>query len=116
MTNEEIANLIKRRRFQVYVHSYLYYERDVNIISDAMFDSISHELADLQQKYPDISKQVEWYNEFKDYDGSTGAFLPFNNQRIINIANRLLAIQEQNSTNVANPVTKKPKKKMHKLF
>ena len=34
----EIAELIQRRRLQVLVHSYIYYERNTNLVTDAVFD------------------------------------------------------------------------------
>ena len=83
---------IKQRRLQILVHSYIYYELDQNIISDAQWAEWAKELCQLQKENPDISKSVEWYDAFKDFDGSTGAFLPFDNEWVQCTAEHLLKI------------------------
>ena len=93
MSNEQIAELIKRRRLQLLIHSCIYYRLNDNIISDHKFDRLAKELVELQEKYPEISKQVEWYDAFKDWDGSTGAFLPLGDPWVISKAKYLLSIQ-----------------------
>jgi ribonucleotide reductase beta subunit family protein with ferritin-like domain len=88
--DEQIKAKIKQRRFQMMVHSYIYYELDDNIISDAKWAEWAHELEDLQNKYPEESKAVkEYYKDFKGWDGSSGAFLKFDD-RIKKTAQRLL--------------------------
>jgi len=72
-----IAELIQRRRLQLLIHSYLYYELDTNIIEDRKWDMWAKELVKLQKENPEISKKVCYYEAFKDWDASTGAFLPF---------------------------------------
>lgn len=81
--------LIIRRRRQILVHSCLYYRMNTSVIEDHLFDRWSKELADLQRQYPDISKKCEWYEAFKDFDGSSGFDLPLDNQWVINKAYRL---------------------------
>ena len=71
-----IAELIKRRRLQILVHSAIYYDFDRNIIDDATWSKWASELVDLQSKHPDISETVILHDEFKDFDGSTGFNLP----------------------------------------
>lgn len=83
-----IADKILRRRFQMMVHSYLYYEMDTNIITDKQFDTWGRELVQLQADYPEISKQVEYYEAFANWDASTGFDLP-KDERIQHIAWRL---------------------------
>lgn len=61
-----IKDLIKRRRLQMLVHSYIYYKLNDNIISNATFDMWAEELIDLQEKYPEISKEVELYDIFQN--------------------------------------------------
>lgn len=90
LSREAIAELITRRRRQILVHSVIYYRMNENVISDHTFDTWSRELADLQQKYPDIAAQCERHEDFKDFDGSTGAFLPIHEPDAINSAHRLL--------------------------
>lgn len=73
----QIEELIRRRRSQILVHSYMYYEMDQNLISDHTFDLWSKELSDLQRNYPEESNNVKFYlKDFLDFDGSTGCHLP----------------------------------------
>ena len=75
---QTIKSKIRQRRAQMLVHSYIYYELNDNIISDATWSKWAKELAELQKKYPKESAEVEFYYEdFKDWDGSSGAFLNF---------------------------------------
>lgn len=85
-----IADKILRRRLQILVHSCIYYVLNKNIISDKQWDTWARELVQLQNDYPSISTAVEWYDEFKDFDASTGAFLPIRNSWVMNKANWLL--------------------------
>lgn len=110
-----IADLILRRRLQMLVHSYLYYEMNTNLISDKQFDTWGRELVKLQQDYPRIAKIVDYADDFSDWDASTGAFLPLHNEEVIRIATRLLRIHTQ-SNEVYKPVqtvikTKQPCKR-----
>lgn len=89
-----VAELIKRRRLQLLVHSCIYYRLNDNIIDDHTFDRWSDELVKLQADNPDISKQVEWYEAFKDWDGSTGAFLPINDPWVVGHAEYLLNVMK----------------------
>lgn len=91
----KIYELIKRRRLQILVHSCIYYELNQNIISDATFNSWSKQLVDLQNKYPEISKKVKFYEDFKDFDGSTGFNLPYDDIDVISRATSLLKYKEK---------------------
>ena len=51
--NVEILELITRRERQILVHSYIYYELNTNLISDATFDEWAKELAQLIKNNPD---------------------------------------------------------------
>lgn len=73
----KIAELIQQRRIQLLVHSYIYYNLDTNIISDKQWDEWARELFKLQKDNPDISMKVRYYDQFKDWDASTGAFFQF---------------------------------------
>lgn len=85
-----IATIIQRRRLQILVHSRLYYELNVNLIRDSEFDSFARELVILQRDYPEISEKVCYAEAFKDWDGSTGAFLPLNDEWVVRKASELL--------------------------
>lgn len=75
ITAEEAKELIKRRRHQIALHATIYYVYDNNIISDSLYDQFSEDLVKLQRLFPEESKAVEYYEEFKDFDGSTGFHL-----------------------------------------
>jgi hypothetical protein len=90
LSREAIAELITRRRRQILVHSVIYYRWNDNVIDDHTFDLWSKELAELQEKYPDIAAECEWHEAFADFDGSTGAFLPLHDPDALNMAGRVL--------------------------
>lgn len=92
---QKIQELIKRRRLQLLVHSCIYYRLNKNIISDYTFDEWARELCDLQTKYPNLSKTVIYYDDFKDFDGSSGFDLPYGDPCILNRALKLLAYVEE---------------------
>lgn len=77
MSSDEIIELINRRKRQILVHSFLYYQMNTNIISDHTYDAWSKELATLLKDYPEESKQTVYYEEFKEFDGSSGYDLPY---------------------------------------
>ena len=56
-----IAEKIQQRRYQMLIHSCIYYELDQNVFSDAQWNKWAKELRDLQKKYTEISKQVLFY-------------------------------------------------------
>lgn len=93
-TDEElpIAEIIQRRRLQLLVHSKLYYDMDTNIITDKQFDEWGRELVQLQKDNPDIAKRICFADAFKDWDASTGAFLPLQDPWVIRKAQQLLNI------------------------
>ena len=112
-----IAELIQQRRLQMLVHSCLYYELDNNLISDKQWSDWAIELRDLQLKYPDISTQVIWYDEFKDWDGTSGAFLPLRNEWVMQKAHKLMILCKQfRETKVVNKPQNIVKKKSNALF
>ena len=114
--NKKAYAKIQQRRLQMLVHSYIYYVLNDNIISDSTWNKWAHELAVLQKKYPKTSKKVPYYKQFKDWDGSTGAFLDFDDN-IAGKAEYLLAMKNEPEVKKKvqkKPVKSKPKKK--KLF
>ena len=90
--NNEIMELIQRRRLQVLVNSCIYYEMNTSIISDELWDKWARELVQLQKDYPEESEQVIWYEAFKDWDASTGAFLPLKDEWVVAKAKQLLGM------------------------
>ena len=96
-TDEElpIAELIQRRRLQMLVHSCIYYDMDSSLITDKQFDDWGKELVKLQSNYPEIASRVCYAEAFKDWDASTGAFLPLRDPWVIRKAQQLLNIAGQ---------------------
>ena len=64
------------------------------------------ELRQLQSDYPNISQQVEWYEAFKDWDASTGAFLPLKDEWVVNKARQVMGARPVNK--VKKVVKQKP--------
>ena len=85
-----IAELIQRRRYQILVHSLMYYELDISLVEDHKWAEWGQELAKLQAEHPEIAEQVIFAEAFKGFDASTGFHLPFRDEQILRIAGRLL--------------------------
>ena len=103
----KIAEKIQQRRYQLLVHSCIYYHLDQNIISDQKWNGWANELTSLQKQYPDISRKVVLYDYFKDWDGSTGTFLPITLDWVVGIANRLLQLQNESQQEEKKNIVKK---------
>ena len=114
---QTIAEKIKQRRRQMLVHSYIYYELDTNIVSDSTWSRWAVELAKLQEQYPDIASEVEFAEEFKDWDGSSGAFLIFPDF-VSTVAKKLLELEQKKKPVVIDTPAKKTTKVVasRKLF
>lgn len=107
----EIAELIQQRRLQLLVHSCIYYQYNQNLISDRQWDKWAKELVELQQQYPNISQSVDWYDDFQDWDGSTGVFLPLKDPWVQKKAMQLLHYKKPQLK-----VAKSQQNKKKKLF
>lgn len=109
--NEAIRAKIKQRRRQMLVHSYIYYDLNKNIVSDYVWAKWAKELEQLQHDFPEESQSVEEYEQFKDWDGSTGAFLKFG-ENIKTVAHILLGetTKISNSTNIKSNFAEKSQK------
>lgn len=78
--NKEIqspAEKIQQRRLQMLIHSYIYYELDLQIIDDATWSKWAMELVKLNQKFPALAKKGKYAAQFKDWNGSSGAHLKY---------------------------------------
>lgn len=102
--DDPIAEKIQRRRYQILVHSLLYYELDINLVTDAKWAEWGKELAELQTTYPDVASRIIFAEAFKGFDGSTGFNLPYTDQQILNIAYRLL--RRENSAETEDALRK----------
>ena len=70
--NRDIMSKILQRRKQIVIHSMIYYRMGTSIVDDYTFDKWARELVSLQKDYPQESKNTKYYEEFKDWDGTTG--------------------------------------------
>ena len=77
------AERILQLRHIMLVQSYLYYNKGRPTMSDYDWSMLARELADLQNKYPEISEQVLYYEDFKEWDGSTGFHLKYMKPNIV---------------------------------
>lgn len=77
------------------VHSFLYYQLGDNVIDDFTFDMWSIELVELMQKHRVIAKRSVYYNDFKEFDGSSGFDLPFANPEVQSKGYQLLKIHKE---------------------
>lgn len=99
-----VAAKIQQRRYQMLVHSLLYYELDISLVPDDKWSKWAKELVDLQTANPDIAKTVIFADAFKDFDGSTGFDLPYRDAQIVHIAKKLL--QASNEPDAQNAITR----------
>lgn len=86
----KIAEKIQQRRYQMLIHSCLYYKLSESIVSDYQWSKWAVELKELQEQYPEIAEQVTLHEYFIDWDGSSGAFLPIDLDWVITKAKSLL--------------------------
>ncbi len=107
---QTIKEKILQRRRQMLVHSYIYYELNQNIVSDHQWAKWAKELEQLQKDYPKESSEVMYYEDFKNWDGSSGAFLNFG-EDIKTVAKILLGeIKISDSTNIKSNFVQKVQK------
>lgn len=66
---------INRRRDAIHISSLLYYNHDVSLYTDHLFDKISQELVELHEAHPELVRQGYEWEQFEDWDGSTGFHL-----------------------------------------
>jgi len=85
-----IASKILQRRYQMLVHSYIYYDLNDSLISDNDWMEWANELVYLQKEFPEVACQVKYADEFKNFDGSTGFNLDYRKPNIISFAHQLL--------------------------
>jgi hypothetical protein len=90
-----IEEVINQRRRQILIHSFLYYKMNMSIIDDYKFDMFAKELAELQNKYPEIASKCVYSEVFIDFDGSTGFDLDMSDPWIQMKAIQILNIHEK---------------------
>ena len=72
------------------VHSYIYYEKDDNIVDDFTWQRWADELAELQDKNPDDCNIGFYDKEFENWTGASGAFLPLRDPWVVSKAEKIL--------------------------
>lgn len=95
MTENEIAELINRRRRQLLVHSVIYYEMNDNLVSDHTWSQWAVELVELQKAYPDIAARCPYAGAFSNFDPSTGYNLPLGDLWALSVARRLIQYRDR---------------------
>lgn len=92
---QTITERIAQRRRQILVHSYIYYEKNDNIVSDETWARWAKELVELQETYLDEAKTAPYAEDFRDFDASTGFHLPYRLPEIAATGNRLLYLRDK---------------------
>ena len=95
ITEDQIRELITRRRRQVLVHSIIYYELDDCIISDHQWQDWANELEELQAKYPDIADECPYAGAYRGFDGSSGYNLPLDDSWGVRKARYLIDLRDR---------------------
>jgi len=86
----QIAEKIQQRRYQLLIHSCIYYHLNASVISDQKWNVWAKELQHLQTSYPQIAEQVTLAEYFIDWDASTGMQLPVTLDWVVDIATKIL--------------------------
>lgn len=88
------AEVIKRHRTQMLIHSYLYYWLDDPIWSDDKWQQVADDLTTLQEMYPEPIGFFD--SEFDGWNGSTGMHLP-HDERIACMATEVYRLHKDKS-------------------
>lgn len=95
---QAIKRMIEQKRRQILIHSYLYYEMDETIWTDARWYEVADELVILSKAFPEVAEKCVFADDFKDFERSTGFDL-FKNPKTRKYAEQqakyLLRIHEQ---------------------
>ena len=96
----KVVELINRRRRQILVHSCIYYRFNDNLIDDFTYDIWAKELVQLQEDYPNESKEAALSEEFKDFTGTcfSGYNLPISRPNVESKAKQLLEYNKNKLT------------------
>lgn len=67
MTEQNIKDEILKCRQFLLIHNYIFHVENARVCTDEVYDKMSNELKDLQNKYPDIADMVRWADIFKGW-------------------------------------------------
>lgn len=96
-----VCELIKRRRLQMLIHSIVYEKFNESIISDRQWDIWAKELYELQKKYPKESQKIWGYDIFYDWTGDTASIIVNRaDEQAIGKAKYILGISRRKAKNV----------------
>lgn len=95
MNEEQIRELINRRRRQILVHSIIYYELDDCLVSDNQWAMWALELEKLQAEYPDTAKSCVYADEFANFEHSSGYNLPLKDPWGVHKARYLISCRDR---------------------
>lgn len=70
--DSSILELINRRRRQILVHSYLYYQCNTSLIQDFKFDAWCRELVQLHNDHQRETDKAVFGNAFEGWQGFSG--------------------------------------------
>ena len=90
MVKQTIKEKIRQRRTQMLVHSYIYYEKDDNVVDDFTWQKWADELRDLQNNHPDECNIGFYDKEFKDWTGAGGSHLPLRDPKVMDKAEKII--------------------------
>ena len=112
----KVAEKIQQRRYQLLIHSCIYYHLNASIVTDQKWTAWAKELCNLQSSYPQISEQVDLYEYFADWDASTGMQLPITLDWVVGTAEKILASANHTKVNKITAVKKPDKGNKRRLF
>ena len=95
MTDEEVLELMVRRRRQLLIHSYIYYGRGTSLISDGQWDRWARELERLNAEYPVLAGTGEFAGAFHKFTSASGYYLPYQSGWVVRAAEHLLMIAKE---------------------
>lgn len=98
-TEEEKIGMLQR---WIIVQSRFYYDTDIELVSNKVYDDNCRQLVDLQNQFREAFKRSQYYYIFYDFDGTTGFHLysrltESDRIRIDNIVNMLKRVRHGES-------------------
>jgi len=88
--NKEILSQINQLEQQILIHSIIYYRIGESIWTDKHYDVRAKELQRLIREYPEEFKESILYDDYKEFDWTTGMNLPLWNDKYTKIATWLV--------------------------
>lgn len=96
MASQVKVELIKRKRRQLILHSYLYYRMNTNLISDTEYDARARALIKLQEENPQEAELAEYADVFRGFQMGDSFGLPMDDTWVHETAVRMIRLHEEN--------------------